>query len=282
MTGVQTCALPISIIEGYVLFAKRFKNKTNETITGWTNFNLLNSEFLIFNALVFGFSCLKIEFTTIFMAAIAVLSLIGFQKLKEFKRYNNYSFLLLIGSIVLTIYLAMDKIDLANKTMLYATQAISILISIIYAYFQLKSEDEKVKKFSIILPYIQNAWIIILLFIQVELSYLPLLFMILSLVNFWLIASDKIKIRFHFVPMVALLAIVVSIYYSLDKLNSFDALDWILQLGSVALGLVLVILLNKKETNDSLKSNYQIVLNVWLSIIMFSQLEAICVPIAKT
>ena len=269
----------MSVIEGYVLFAKRFKNKANETITGWTNFNLLNSEFLIFNALVFGFSCLKIEFTTIFIAAIAVLSLIGFQKLKEFKRYNNYSFLLLIGSIVLTIFVAMDKIDLANKTMLYATQAISILISIIYAYFQLKSEDEKAKKFSIILPYIQNAWIMILLFIQVELSYLPLLFIILALVNFWLIASDKIKIRFHFAPLVALLAIVVSIYYSLDKVNNFNILDWILQLGSVALGLVLVILLNKKETNDSLKSNYQIVLNVWLSIIMFSQLEHKWLPI---
>ena len=273
-----TC-LGISTVESYVLFAKRLKNKSNETIVSWGNFNLLNSEFLIFNALIFGFSCMQIEFTTIYLAGIALLMFIGFQKLEEFKRYNNYSFLLLIGSFVLTIYVALDKIDLVNKNMLYTTQAIVILISIVYAYLQSKSQDEKGKKFSITLPYIQNGWILILLFIQVQVSYLPLLFMLLALVNFWLISSDKIKIRFHFAPMVALLAVVISVYYSLDKLNNFNVLDWVLELGSVALGLVLTILLNKKETIDSLKSNYQIVLNVWLSIIMFSQLEHKWLPI---
>lgn len=273
-----TC-IGISVVETYILFAKRFKNKAEETISGWTDFNLLNSEFLIFNAFIFGFSCLQIEFTTIYLAGIAVIMFIGFQKLEEFKRYNNYSFLMIIVSIALTIYVAMDKIDLVDKTMLYATQAVSVLISIIYAYLQSKSQDEKVKKFTTLLPYIQNLWIIILLFIQVQLSYLPLLFMLLALVNFWLISSDKIKIKFHFAPKVALLAIFISVYYSLDKLNNFDVIDWLLQLGSVVLGLVLVILLNKKETIDSLKSNYQIVLNVWLSVIMFSQLEHKWLPI---
>ncbi|QBZ96713.1 DUF2339 domain-containing protein [Flavobacterium sangjuense] len=271
--------LGISVVETYVLFAKRIKSKSDETIIGWGNFNLLNSEFLIFNALVFGFSCLQIEFTAIYLTAIAVLMFIGFQKLEEFKRYNNYSFLLLIGSIVLTIYIAIDKVDLVNKNMLYITQVISILVSIVYGYLQSKPQDKKGKKFSIALPYVQNAWIIILLFIQVQLSYLPLLFMILALINFWLVAAEKIKIKFHFAPKVALLAIIISVYYSLDKLNNFGWLDWILQLGSVILGLVLVILLNKKETIDSLKSNYQIVLNVWLSIIMFSQLEHKWLPI---
>lgn len=278
-TEIGLTCFGVSVVETYVLFAKRFKNKSNETIVGWENFNLLNSEFLIFNALIFGFSCLQIEFTTIYLAGIAVLMFIGFQKLEEFKRYNNYSFLLLIGSIVLTIYTAFDKIDLVDKNMLYVTQAVSILFSVAYAYLQTKSQDEKVKKYSTTLPYIQNIWVIVLLFIEVQLSYLPLFFMILALINFWLVYSDKIKIQFHFAPMVALLAILVSVYYSLDKLNNFSTLDWILQLGSVLLGLGLVILLNKKETIDSLKSNYQIVLNVWLSIIMFSQLEHKWLPI---
>jgi hypothetical protein len=273
-----TC-LGISVVECYVLLAKRFKNKSDQAITGWANFNLLNSELLLFNILVFGFSCLQAEFNTIYLAGTAVLAFIGFQKLPEFKRYNNYSFALLILSIALTIYAALDTIDLINKTTLYITQTATILISIFYAYLQSKSEDKRTMEFSIMLPYIQNLLIISLLFIQVQLSYLPLLFMGLALVNFWLISTDKIKIKFHFTPLVGLLAIIVSLFYSFDKLNNFEVLDWILQLGSVVLGLGLVILLNKKETFDSLKSNYQIVLNVWLSIIMFSQLEHKWLPV---
>ena len=273
-----TC-LGISVVEGYVLFAKRFKNKSDQTIIGWTNFNLLNSELLIFNALLFGFFCLQFEYTTIYIAAIAVIVFIGFQKLEEFKRYNLYSFILLIGSLALTLAISIDYIDLADKTTLYITQAATFLISFVYSFLQFKSPDEKGKKFISVLPYVQNFGIIFLLFVQVELSYLPLLFMSLALLNFRLISTDKIKIRFHFMLLVALLAIVISVCYSFYKLNDFNALDWILQLGSVALGLVLVILLNKKETIVSLKSNYQIVLNVWLSIIMFSQLEHKWLPI---
>jgi len=275
--GVSCFAL--SVIEAYVLFAKRIKNKNQKIIVGWINFNILNSEFLIFNALLFGFSTLQIEFTTIYLAGIATIAFIGFQKLEEFKRFNNYSFILLVGSIFLTIYVAIDKFDFVNKTTLYITQICSILISVVYSYLQFKSKDENAKKFSISLPYIQNALIIILLFIQVQLNYLPLLIMILALVNFWLVDSNKIKIRFHFAPMVGLVALIISVFYGLDKLNNFNTIDWFSQLGSVALGLLLVILLNKKETKVSLKSNYHIILNVWLSIIMFSQLEHKWLPI---
>ena len=273
-----TC-LGISAIEIYVLFAKKIRNNSEETASKWTNFNLLNSELLLFNVILFGFSCIQIEYVSIYFAVVALLTFIAFQKLKEFKRYNNYSFVFLITSIFLTLYVAIDSLDEKVKTVIYLTQTATILLSVGYSYLLFKSTDEKAKRFSIVLPYIQNLWIVALLFIQVEIAYLPLLFMVLALLNFWLISKEKIKIEFHFVPIVALLAIVVSIFYSFDKLNHFTLIDWILQLSSVALGLVLVILLNKKETIDSLKSNYQIVLNVWLSIIMFSQLEHKWLPV---
>ncbi len=269
--------LSISALEIYVLFAKRFKNVNNDSIIGWKNFNLLNSEFLIFNALVFGFSCLKIEFTYVFIVSIAVLTFYFFMKFEELKRFNNYSILLLIASAILSIYVAVDSFHEKNKILLYATQVVSILISIGYSYLQFK--NEKCKRFIGALPYFQNLWIIILLFIQVDLCYLPLLFMILALVNFWLIDKEKIKIEIHFVPIVALLAILVSVVFSLDKLNSFKAIDWILQLSAIGLGLWLTIILNKKEELESLKSNYQIILNVWLSILMFSQLEHKWLPV---
>lgn len=271
--------LGISVIEVYVLLAKRFRNPSGEEITGWTNFNLLNSDLLIFNAVVFGFCCLKIEYNAIYISAIALIAYVGFGKLHELKRYNYYSAALMVLSIALILFNAIDNIDLVDKNILYISQLACILLSIVYVYLLSRSEDKASMEFSITLPYVQNAWIIALLFLQVQLVYLPLAFMIMALANFWLIDTGKIKIKFHFTPLVALLAIVVSLFYSFDKLNSFGWMDWATQLGSVALGLLLVILLSKKETFESLKSNYQIVLNVWLSAMMFSQLEHKWLPI---
>jgi uncharacterized membrane protein len=103
--------------------------------------------------------------------------------------------------------------------------------------------------------------------------------MVLALINYWLISTEKVKIEIHFAPIIAFLAIIVSVLYSFDKLNTFDSLDWILQLGSVALGVMLLYLLHKKETVIAIKNNYQIILNAWLSIIMFTQLEHKWLPV---
>lgn len=278
-TEIGLTCLGISIVEVYVLFAQRIKNKSGETITNWNNFNLLNSELLLFNALLFGFSCLQIEYSSVLLSALAIITFVLFQKFTEFKRYSNYSFMLIIGSVVFSIYQAIDHIDSASKTILYITQAASILISIGYYYLLSKTDKEESKLFSKFLPYMQNLWIIVLLFIQVEFKYLPVLLMGLALLNFWLITSEKIKTELHSATLIGFLGIIVSVFFSLEKLNSFEVIDWALQLGSVALGVVFVIFLSKKEAIETLKSNYQIVLNVWLSIIMFSQLEHKWLPI---
>ncbi|PJJ09365.1 putative membrane protein DUF2339 [Flavobacterium sp. 1] len=273
-----TC-LGISIIEIYVLFAKKIRNKSEETINEWTNYNLLNSELLLFTITLFGFSCIQMEYVSIYFIGFAILLFLAFQKFEEFKRYSNYSFLLLTGSIILTLFVAVDNIDLKEKTIIYSVQTASVLLSIGYSYLQFKSKNDDEKRFITILPYIQNLWIITLLLIQVEINYLPLLFMILSLINFYLIYSKKIQIKFHFVLLIAMLAILVSASYSINKLNNFNLIDWILQLSSIALGLALTLLLNKKEAITTMKTNYQITLNIWLSIIMFTQLEHKWLPV---
>ena len=278
-TEIGLTCLGISAVELYVLFAKRIREKSEETIQEWTNFNLLNSEFLVFNALLFGFSCLQLEYVPVYLGIFAILSFVGFQKFEELKRFNNYSFFLLLGSIILILFNAMNNIDEKEKTLLYITQTASIFISVGYSYLQYKSNDEKGKRYITVLPYIQNLWIILLLFIEVQVSYLPISFMILGLINFWFITNNKTKIEIIYVPIIAFIALIVSLYYSFDKLNSFTLLDWILQLSSVALGLILIILLDKKEENESTKTNYQIMLNAWLSLIMFSQLQHKWLPI---
>lgn len=287
-TEIGLTCLGISIVEVYVLFAKRIKNKSadssvseqaKQTLTNWNHFNLLNSELLLFNSLLFGFCCLQIEYSSVLLSVLAIISFLSFQKFIEFKRYNNYAFILMIVGVAFSIHQAIDHIDSTDKTILYITQAASILISIGYHYLLLKTEKEESKLFTKLLPYLQNLWIIVLLFIQVEFKYLPVLFMGLALLNFWLITSNKIKTELHFATGIGLLGIITSVFFSINKLNNFEAIDWTLQLGSVVMGIVFVILLSKKEAIETLKSNYQIVLNIWLSIIMFSQLEHKWLPV---
>lgn len=278
-TEIGLTCLGIATIETYILFAKRIRNNSEETIKEWTNFNLINSELLLFTIALFGFSCIEKEYASIYFISIAIVSFIGFQKFKEFRRFLNYSFLLVIGSIILTLFVAIDNIDKVDKMIIYATQTATILVSFSYSYLLFKSKKEEEKRYFSILAYIQNIWIIALLVTQVYIDYLPLLFMTLAIINFYLIYSKKIQIHIYSVLIIAILAILTSISHSVNKLNIFDWIDWILQMSSVALGLVLVLLLNKKEAIPTMKNNYQIVLNIWLSIIMFTQLEHKWLPV---
>ncbi len=278
-TEIGLTCIGISAIELYVLFAKRIRNHSEEITNEWNKFNLLNSELLLYNIVLFSFSCLQEEYIAVSFGIFSIITFVGFQKFIEFKRFNNYSFVLLIVSAIMTIFIAFDNYYEKEKTVVYLTQVAAILISVGYSYLQFQSQEEKGKRFTVALTYIQNVWIVLLLLIQVDLSYMPMILMVLALVNFWLIANNKIKIEFHFVPIIAFLAIVLSVYYSFDKLNHFNTIDWILQLSSVALGLMLTVFINKKEQEESLKYYYQITLNVWLSLIMFSQLPHKWLPV---
>lgn len=279
-TEIGLTCLAIALIEIYVLFAKRIRNNSEDTIKEWTNYNLSNSELLLFTIALFGFSCIQIDYTPLYFVGFALLSFIGFQKFDEFKRFNNYSFILLIGSVVLTLFVAVDSFDEKNKIVMYATQTATILLSFGYSYLQFKSKNEDEKRFITILPYIQNAWIIILLFIQVETAYLPIVVMGLALINFYLIYTKKIKILMDSVLVIALLAILASTFYSFKKWNAFELIDWALQLSGVVLGFVLVILLNKKEAIEIIKSNFlTYVLNAWIITLFFTQIETNYLPV---
>lgn len=272
-------AVAISVIEIYLLFSYKIKNKENLPILGWENLNGLNSEFILFNALVFGFTCIQIEYITIYLSGLAIITFVIFEKFEIIKRYNIYSFVLLLGSIILTIYLAFNEFNSPDKTVLYSTQLASILLSIGYGYLITKSTKKEFKIANDLLPYIQNIWVIILLFIQVEINYLPLIFITLALLNFYLILNKKIEIDWITIPAIGLLAILVSVFYSIKELNNFTVIDWTLQLSSVALAIILLILMNRKKLLKLFKIDTQIILNIWVSIIMFSQLEHKWLPV---
>ncbi|MEN2489967.1 hypothetical protein AAYQ05_19345 [Flavobacterium sp. B11] len=278
-TEIGLIAVGLSAIEIYIFFGEKIRNKSNEIISGWKNFNVLSSDFVLFNALVFGFFCIEMNYIPVYLGILALVTFCGFQKIENIKRYNIYSFVLLIVAVFLTIYLSAFELSGNNQTTLYIIEAISVLWSAVYVYLQTKSRKEEGKMFIAVLPIVQNLWIIALLFIQVEMAYLPLLFMILALVNFGLILYKKIVLVSESVLVIGVLAILASVFYSIKNLNDFSLLDWILQLSAAALLIVLTFLIHKKEFIKSFQIDYQIVINVWLSIIMFSQLEHKWLPV---
>jgi len=272
-------AVGLSVAEIYILFADTIRNKSKEVISGWGSFHTLNCELILFNALIFGFSCIELTYIPIYLGGLALLTFWIFQKIERFNRYNIYSFVLLIGTIALSIYQAIYDADFDNKIMLYSIQTVCILSSVIYYYLQVKSTREAGKMFISVLPIVQNLWIITLLFIQVEIAYLAPIFMLLAILNFGLILYKKINLAPESVLVIALLPILVSAFYSIKKLNDFILLDWSLQLLSVVLLIVLVILIKKKDFIKELKVDFQIVINLWLSTIMFAQLEHKWLPV---
>lgn len=272
-------ALGLSAVEVYILFADKIRNKSNEVISGWGSFHTLNCELILFNALIFGFSCIELTYIPIYLGGLAILIFWIFQKIEKFERYNIYSFVLLIGTIFLSIYQAIFDANPDNRIILYSVQALCVLLSVVYYYLQVKSTREAGKMFISVLPIVQNLWIITLLFIQVEIAYLPAIFMLLAILNFGLILYRKINLAPESILIISLLSILVSAFYSVKKLNDFDLIDWGLQLLSVALLIVLVILIKKKDFIKELKVDFQIVINLWLSTIMFAQLEHKWLPV---
>jgi hypothetical protein len=279
VTEIGLIAIGLSVIEGYILFADKIRNKSNAVISGWENFNTLNSEFILFNALVFGFACIQMDYIPVYLGSLALVTFFTFQKIDKLKRYNIYSFVLLIGAIFLSLYLTAFKENTVSQNTLYIIQAITVLLSVIYSYLQIKSPKEEGKMFISFLPVVQNLWIIALLFIQIEVTYLAPIFMLLAILNFVLILYKKVILAPESVLLIGLLSIVTSVFYSIKELNNFTLLAWILQLSSIVLLIVLVFMINKKEFIKSLKIDYQIVINIWLSVIMFSQLEHKWLPV---
>lgn len=278
-TDIFMACLALSIAETYVLFAKRLKTTINNTGSIWQEYSYINSELVLFNLLLFGFSCLPTEYIAVFLGILAVFAFHGFQKCTEFKYYNNYSFLLLLGSMMTTIYLVLAPIAGVNQNLLYGSQALSILFSILYSYLQYKNTAEKTNTFNVVFPYIQNLWVIVLLFIQVKIVWLPVLFTGLSLLNYGLITTKITKTNRYFVPAICALAIVISLYYSFAHFKAFGMTDWFLQLAAFGLGMGTIYFMTKEEENPEIKTIYQIVLNIWKSLIMLSQLDHKYLPV---
>lgn len=278
-TKIGLLCLGITIVEGYALFAKRIQNKTNETLTGWGNFNILNSEFILFTCLLFAFTCLQIDYVTVFLSGLAFVTFTAYAAFTEFKNYKLYSFLFLIGWCALSIFLAVQNSDVLDKSTLYLTQAIGFIIAILYVHIFINDKKEKPNGLAISLPYFINLWLLLLFFIEIEFSYLPLVYMLLALSNYGIYISKKINLTVQFPIFIGAIAIVVSAIYSFDTLNNFTIQDWIVQLISVASAIVLSYLLSKKEHNIALNERFQITLNAWISIIMFSQLPHKWLPL---
>jgi hypothetical protein len=289
-TEIGLIALGLSIIEIYILFAAKIRNKSNAIISDWGNYSILNSEFILFNALVFGFSCIQIEYIPVYLGGLALLTFWIFQKIDKIKRYNIYSFILLIGSILLSLYLAIYEANTDNKTVLYATQVLSVLLSIAYSYLQIKSPKEEGKMFIGILPAIQNLWGVTLLFIQVDMVYLPPIFMLLAILNLGLVLYKKIKLssesvlikRYNIYSFILLIgSILLSVYWAICQANTDNkTILYATQALSVLLSIIYSYLQSKnsKEEGKMFIGILPAIQNLWVVALLFIQVEIVYLP----
>jgi len=103
----------------------------------------------------------------IFVCLFCHNSFVGFSWFSKIHRIQTLQFLLIlivVISIIIAIYAAVDSEFAANRWLIYTTQTITMLLTAGYSYLQMKSTDEKSKKFIVALPIIQNLGVLILLF----------------------------------------------------------------------------------------------------------------------
>ncbi|QYS90661.1 DUF2339 domain-containing protein [Flavobacterium covae] len=240
--------------------------------------NVFNTEFIIITTLTFGISCLKTTYLPIYIASLGVIFFIAFQKFIECKRFLVYSFALTVVAIILMVSTALN--NSTNDYFVYLSQFITFAITLGYSYLYITDKNlPEDKNYSFVLPYIQNIGLLLILLIQLKTNCISLFLMLLAITNYFVITRFKVKVHHFTIAIIGLLSIATSLYYSVLQWNHFSLSDWFLQLGAIALGIVLVGLLDKTEKVESLKSYHQITLNAWLSFIMFSQLEHKWLPI---
>ncbi|MGR3791850.1 hypothetical protein ACUXZJ_13410 [Flavobacterium sp. TN-1] len=271
-------SIGILLIESYVLFTKRFRKNIGDNLPNWEKLNVFNTEFIIITTLIFGISCLKMTYLPIYVASLGVLFFIAFQKFSECKRFLVYSFALTVVAIILMVSTALN--NSTNDYFVYLSQFITFAITLGYSYLYITDKNlPEDKNYSFVLPYIQNIGLLFLLLIQLQTNCISLFLMFLAISNYFIITRFKVKTHPFTISAIGLLSIATSLYYSVYKWNHFSLIDWFLQLGAIALGVVLIGLLNKTEKVEAQKSYNQIIVNTWLSFIMFSQLEHQWLPI---
>ncbi|MFK7049383.1 hypothetical protein FLACOL_02284 [Flavobacterium columnare] len=279
-TNTALISIGVVLIESYVLFGKRFRKFTDDNLPNWEKLNVFNTEFIIITTLIFGISCIRITYLPIYIASLGILFFIAFQKFTECKRFLVYSFALTVAATVLMVSTALKNNTTDSFFYVYLSQFISFTITLAYSYLYITDKNiPEDKNYSFILPYLQNIGLLFLLFIQLDTNCISLFLMLLAISNYFVITRLKVKIQSFTISIIGLLSITNSLNYSMLQWNHFSFSDWFLQLGAITLGFVLVILLDKIEKVESLKSYNQITINAWLSFIMFSQLEHKWLPI---
>jgi hypothetical protein len=224
-----------------------------------------------------GFWVVPSPYAIIYFGGIPVVYFMLFEKSNWFEPLRFFALLQLIFSFSYSVPELAEVIQIYDPvaTLYYA---IGFLLALGYALAQFRSTKSGGSDYLVKTTYVLNLFLLLFLYQSVIDLYFGLTLMSVALCNYYLRFQKNIGIH-RFVPDgVALLGLIVSLHYGLNHEAHFNGMEWLVYLGIFGFAWVLIFLIQRTSMHPMENGWRQILVNIWVSALLFSQLDQKWMP----
>lgn len=224
-----------------------------------------------------GFWVVPLPYAIIYFGGIPVVYFMLFEKSNWFEPLRFFALLQLIFSFSYSVPELAKVIQIYDPvaTLYYA---IGFLLALGYALAQFRSTKSGGSDYLVKTTYVLNLFLLLFLYQSVIDLYFGLTLMSVALCNYYLRFQKNIGIHRVIPDGVALLGLIVSLHYALNHEAHFNGMEWLVYLGIFGFAWVLIFLMQRTSMHPMENGWRQILVNIWVSVLLFSQLDQKWMP----
>ncbi|MCZ8168133.1 MAG: DUF2339 domain-containing protein [Flavobacterium sp.] len=224
-----------------------------------------------------GFWVVPSPYAIIYFGAIPGVYFIMYEKSNWFEPLRFFAFLQLIFSFSYSCPELIEVIGLYDPTTaLY--YSIGFLFALGYGVLQFRSKQLGGSEHLVKTIYVLNLFLLLFGYRSIEELYFGLALMSVALCNYYLSFQKNIGLH-RFVPDgIALLGLIVSLLYALTPETQFKGMEWLVYTGVYGLAWVWIVVMQRTSLHPMENGWRQILVNIWVSALLFSQLDQKWMP----
>ncbi|WP_264512570.1 DUF2339 domain-containing protein [Flavobacterium sp. N1719] len=224
-----------------------------------------------------GFWGIPHPYSLLYFGLVPVLFYAMYLRSVWFEKCNFLAFVQLVFGAICALPLLFEFIrPLSNSDAMYLS--IGLVTTLLFSLMQHRNRKTSERSFLVPTLYLQNIAIALLLLQTIQLDYSCLALMGLALVNFALHQKFDIPISKRTPDMLVLLGLGISLVYSLQISHEFELIQWILYGGVLLLGVSWMLYMRQWSSDTKEQTIRQLIMNIWTSAVVFSQLPQKWMP----
>ncbi|MEN9335497.1 MAG: hypothetical protein RLZZ500_484 [Bacteroidota bacterium] len=234
--------------------------------------------FLITQCIGFwGISEVSSSYAIVYFGAVPLLYLMGYSKSAWFEKLGFFAFLQLVFNLIYSLPVLLEFTG-AYDTSQTVYFVIGFVLTVGYSVFQYRTTRSDAAEYLVKSVYIQNLFLLFLVYQSVVELYFGLALLGIALVNYAIRYRLEIGIHRYTPDAFALMGLVTSLSYSINASHQFSLLQWSVFGGILVGAIAWMLLMHKTAQNPLVIGLRQISVNLWLSILVFSQLDQKWMP----